>query len=152
MNLTETPDLVTWPETPCGYVEKVGPFQNTAMAAWQELLRIVPTLQEQSKITHRFFARYRIESSVYRACVGLSAAFTEPPSSLRSETFKGGNYSRFVLKGPYSQLGEATGRVLEIVKTSGLKVRDDYFIESYVNDPKTIPESELLTEILIPRL
>ena len=31
-----------------------------------------------------------------------------------------------------------------------LKRRDDFCVESYVNDPKTTPESELVTEILIP--
>ena len=31
-----------------------------------------------------------------------------------------------------------------------LPLRDDYFIENYVNDPRTTPEAELITEILVP--
>ena len=100
MNLTETPDNVTWPDTVYCFVEKIGPFQETAMAV--------------------------------------------------CETFKGGKYARFVLTGSYSNLGAASGRVFERVKELDLKRRDDFCIESYVNDPKTTPESELVTEILIP--
>ena len=58
MNLTETPDSVTWPDTVYCFVEKIGPFQETAMAAWQELMKAVPVLPDQSKLTHRYFARY----------------------------------------------------------------------------------------------
>ena len=36
MNLTEQPEDVTWPETHYAFVEKVGPFMNTAPQAWQE--------------------------------------------------------------------------------------------------------------------
>jgi DNA gyrase inhibitor GyrI len=150
MNLTETPDVIPWPDTVWCFVEKTGPFQDTAMAAWQDLHKLLPQVSDQSKLTHRFFARYKVEASIYRAGVAVTSPLAEPPKPLRCETFKGGKYSRFVLKGPYAQLGAATTRVLEIVKTSKLKLRDDFFIESYVNDPKTTPESDLITEILIP--
>ena len=59
-------------------------------------------------------------------------------------------YSRFVLTGPYSEIGAATDHVMKIVSASGLPVRDDYFLENYLNDPTTTPEAELITEILVP--
>jgi DNA gyrase inhibitor GyrI len=31
-----------------------------------------------------------------------------------------------------------------------IQVRDDFFIENYANDPRTTPEAELITQILIP--
>ncbi len=37
MNLTEDPELVTWPATHYVFIEKIGPFQKTAQQAWQEL-------------------------------------------------------------------------------------------------------------------
>ena len=64
--------------------------------------------------------------------------------------FAGGKYSRFVLTGPYANLGQATGRVMEIIAQTKLPVREDFFIENYVNDPKTTPEDQLMTEILAP--
>jgi len=150
MNLTETPDSVTWPDTIYCFVEKIGPFQDTARAAWEELMQAVPTFPDKSKLTHRFFARYKVERSIYRAGVALTAPLAKLPPGLRCETFKGGKYARFVLTGSYSNLGAASGRVFERVKELALKRRDDFCVESYVNDPKTTPESELVTEILIP--
>src|ERR1700722_19346648 len=150
MDLTETPDFLTWPETLYCYVEKTGPFQTNAPQAWKELHEMLLSLPEQGKLTHNFFSRYKIEASLYRAGVALTAVLSKLPNPLRSETFTGGRYARFVLKGSYSQLPGASGRVLEIVKSSKLEVRNDFFIENYVNDPKTTREEMLITEILIP--
>jgi effector-binding domain-containing protein len=72
------------------------------------------------------------------------------PEGLGYTEFSGGKFSRFVLTGPYTNLGKATGRVVEIVSETSLPVRDDYFIENYVNDPRTTPEEQLVTEILVP--
>jgi effector-binding domain-containing protein len=66
--------------------------------------------------------------------------------------FAGGNYSRFILTGPYTNIGQATGRVMEIISQGKVALRDDYFIENYVNDPRTTPEDQLITEILVPSL
>jgi DNA gyrase inhibitor GyrI len=74
------------------------------------------------------------------------------PAPLRYEEFAGGKYSRFVLRGPYSNLPMACGRVFEIVEKTKLQRRDDFCIEHYANDPKTTPEDQLITEILIPTL
>src|ERR1039457_5502434 len=35
MNLTENPEIVTWPETHYVFVEKIGPFMENAGKAWQ---------------------------------------------------------------------------------------------------------------------
>ena len=72
------------------------------------------------------------------------------PEGLGYTEFRGGKFSRFVLTGPYTELGAATGRVMQIVSETKLPVRDDYFIENYLNDPRTTPEAELITEILVP--
>jgi effector-binding domain-containing protein len=56
------------------------------------------------------------------------------------------------LTGPYSQLPEASGRVFHIVAEKKIPVRDDFCIENYANDPRTTPEPQLMTAILIPTL
>jgi effector-binding domain-containing protein len=40
--------------------------------------------------------------------------------------------------------------VFEIVAEKKIQMRDDYCIENYTNDPRTTPEEQLVTEILIP--
>jgi len=47
-------------------------------------------------------------------------------------------------------LPEASGRVFEMVEEKKIQMRDDFCIENYANDPRTTPEEQLITEILIP--
>jgi DNA gyrase inhibitor GyrI len=149
MQLTEEPEIVTWPETHYVYIEKVGPFQNTAAQAWQDLHRLVPKISEQNQITG-YMSLYKVGPKIYRAGVSLAAAPKDLPEGLTYTNFKGGKYSRFVLNGSYSQLPEASVRVFHIVSEKKIQLRDDFCIENYVNDPRTTPEEQLVTQILIP--
>ena len=149
MNLTEKPEITVWPETHYVFIEKTGPFQNTAPASWKELHEVIPAILEHNRITG-YTSLYKMRPSVYRAGVSLDAAPRNLPATMKYEKFKGGKYSRFVLKGPYSQLPEASGRVFELVAEKHMQLRDDYCIENYVNDPRITPEPELITEILVP--
>jgi effector-binding domain-containing protein len=149
LQLTEVPEIVNWAETHYVFIEKVGPFQNTAPQAWQQMHQLVSKVLEQNKITG-YMSLYKIGSQIYRAGVALAAAPKDLPEGLAYEKFKGGKYSRFVLTGPYSNLPEASGRVFQIVAEKKIQMRDDYCIENYTNDPRTTPEDQLVTEILIP--
>jgi effector-binding domain-containing protein len=149
MNLTEEAQVVTWPKTHYVFVEKIGPFQTNAQQAWGNLHSFVPRIAEHNQITG-YMSLYKIGPEVYRAGVSLAAPPAKLPEGLDYLAFSGGTFSRFVLTGPYSNLGKATGRVMEIISETGLPVREDYFIENYVNDPRTTPEPELVTEILVP--
>jgi effector-binding domain-containing protein len=139
MNLTETPVLVTWPETHYVFLEKIGPFQNTAPAAWGILHKSVPAISEHNKITS-YMSLYKVGPKIYQ----------QLPEDLAYEKFKGGKYMKFVLTGPYSDLPRASGRVFEIVAEKKIQLRDDHCIENYATDPRTTPEDKLVTEILVP--
>jgi effector-binding domain-containing protein len=149
IKLTQEPHIVTWPETHYVFIEKIGPFQNTAGQAWQNLHQLVAGISEHNKITG-YTSLYKVGPKIYRAGVSLAAEPKNLPGDLQYENFKGGKYRRFVLTGPYSNLPEACGRVFEIVSEKKIQLRDDYCIENYANDPRTTPEEQLVTEILIP--
>jgi effector-binding domain-containing protein len=149
MNLTEEPEIVTWPRTHYVFVEKIGPFQNTAPRAWQTLHQLVPGIAQHNKITG-YTSLYQVAPKIYRAGVSLAAPPEQLPEGLKYLDFKGGKYSRFVLTGSYSNLPQASGRVFEIVAEKKIRLRDDYCIENYANDPRTTPEEKLITEILVP--
>ena len=149
MKLTQQPETVTWPETHYVFIEKVGPFQNTAPQAWQELHPAVAKISEHNKITG-YMSLYKVGPKIYRAGVSVAAEPKNLPENFRYEKFKGGKYSKFVLTGPYANLPEASGRVFEIVSEKKISVRDDFNIENYANDPRTTPEDQLITEILVP--
>jgi effector-binding domain-containing protein len=149
IKLTQEPTIVTWPETHYVFVEKIGPFQNTAQQAWQLLHQQVPQISEHNKILG-YTSLYKVGPRVYRAGVSLATEPKNLPAGVQYEIFKGGTYSRFVLTGPYSNLPEACGRVFEMVAEKKIPVREDYNIENYVSDPRSTPEDQLVTEILIP--
>jgi effector-binding domain-containing protein len=149
MNLTETPVIATWPETHYVFLEKVGPFQTTAPAAWGSVHQFVPAISEHNKITG-YMSLYKVGPKIYRAGVSLAAAPQQLPEGLVYEKFKGGKYMKFVLTGPYSDLPQASGRVFEIIAEKKTQLRDDWCIENYATDPRTIPADKLITEILLP--
>lgn len=149
MNLTEKPQVVTWPKTHFVFVERVGPFQTNAPQAWQALHTFVAGIAQHNQITG-YMSLYKTGPMIYRAGVSVGAHPAVVPEGLGYTEFRGGKFSRFVLTGPYSELGAATGRVMQIISETKLPLRDDYFIENYVNDPRTTPEAELITQILVP--
>lgn len=150
MNLTEKPDFINWPACHYVFIEKIGPFQNTAAKAWQELNQKREELLQNSKI-QAMMSLYKINPTmIYRAGAQVESKPDKLPAGFSYEKFEGGKYARFVLTGSYAQLPEACGKVFEIVKQMNLKVREGFFIENYVNDPKTTPEDKLITEILVP--
>jgi DNA gyrase inhibitor GyrI len=151
VNLTETPEIVEWPKTHYVFVEKIGPFQTNAPEAWQNLHSFVPRIAEHNQITG-YLSLYKMGPKIYRAGVALAGPPAKLPEGISGMEFMGGKYSRFVLTGPYSNLGRATGRVMELISQTNLPLRDDYFIENYVNDPRTTPEGQLITEILVPSI
>ena len=149
MNLTTEPEIVTQPQTHYVFLEKVGPFSNTAFQAWQELHRLEPAISKHNQICGAM-ALYKIGPQVYRAGYMLRAAPQQLPSEVQYLQFGGGKYSRFVHTGPYSNLPVASGRVWSIVADRQIPLRDDFAIENYTNDPRTTPEDQLITEILVP--
>jgi len=149
MKLTQEPETVNWPETHYVFIEKIGPFQGTAPKAWQEVHPLVPAISEHNKSTG-YMSLYKVGPKIYRAGVSVAAEPKNLPANASYEKFRGGKYSRFVLTGSYANLPEASGRVFEIVAERKIQMRDDYCIENYANDPRTTPEDQLITEILIP--
>ena len=114
MNLTEKPEIVAWPKTHYVFVERVGPFQTNAPEAWKNLHTVVSGIAAHNQIT-KYMSLYKIGPKVYRAGVALAAPPVKLPEGLDTTEFSGGKYSRFVLTGPYSDLGRASGRVIEII-------------------------------------
>jgi DNA gyrase inhibitor GyrI len=150
MNLKQQPEIVQWPETHFVYIEKIGPFQEIAQKCWQELHHLAPEVSKNNSI-QGFMSLYKIQPQmIYRAGGILKDAPKNLPAGLQYVKFEGGRYTHFVLTGSYTQLPEACGRVFKMVEEQRLTQRPAFYIEHYVNDPKTTPEEKLVTEILIP--
>lgn len=149
LKLTQEPEIVNWPETHYVFVEKIGPFQETAPQTWNEVHPLIPAVSQHNQVTG-YMSLYKVGPKVYRAGVSVATEPKNLPANLRYEKFKGGKYSRFVLTGSYANLPEASRRVFEIVAEKKIQMRDDFCIENYLNDPRVTPEDQLSTQILVP--
>lgn len=147
--LTMEPNPVEFPETHYVFIEKRGPIPDNAPQAWHEVEKYFAAIAQHNTMTG-FLSLYRMDEGIYRAGAALAAAPQQLPAGLRYERFAGGRYRKFVLRGSYAQLGPATGQAVRMMQDSGARLRDDFNIERYVNDPRSTPEDELITEILFP--
>src|SRR5256885_7932528 len=78
------------------FVEKIGPFQNTAPQAWQEVHPLAPAISANNKITG-YTSLSKVAPKIYPAWVAVAAQPKDLPANVRYEKFKGGKYSKFVL-------------------------------------------------------
>jgi uncharacterized protein YndB with AHSA1/START domain/predicted transcriptional regulator YdeE len=148
MQLTEKPTPITWPKTHYVFVEKIGPFEETAKAAWHECHQHFAEIQKTCQIIS-MLSLVKIEpQKTYRAGMWISEKPKSLPAGLQYIGFEGGQYEQFVLTGSYSHLPEAWGYVMQ--KIDNMPVRDDFYIEHYANNPQTTPEQNLRTEIMVP--
>lgn len=150
MVLNETPDAIVWRATHYVYVERIGPFMETAREAWGTVHAHLAEVSSQVNVKGMMSLYRTAPQMVYRAGMIVDAEPKQLPSGFAYILFDGGNYLRYTLKGSYAQLPQACGRVFELAKASESSKRDDFNIEYYANNPKTTPEEELITEILIP--
>lgn len=151
MNLNLKPENVQWPAAHYLFVEKVGPFQTTARQAWELAHSKKSEISAKNKISSHMSLYKMDPEMVYRAGFVVDTKPEKIPDGFKYEKLNGGAYSKFVLTGSYSNLPEACGKVFETVDQLKISIRDDFFIENYVNDPSTAKEDQLVTEILIPR-
>lgn len=84
------------------------------------------------------------------ACV--TANETVPAEApLVRRTLAGGDYAVLRHQGPYANMGAAYRWLYATwLPASGRSIRDEVMFETYLNNPREVPPSELLTEIHLP--
>jgi AraC family transcriptional regulator len=87
----------------------------------------------------------------YDACLAVPGPVGGLPSGFRCERIAGGRYAIHRLQGPYSGINAASRQLLgRWLPESGEAIDDRPCMELYLNDPATIPEADLLTDICTP--
>ncbi|OWV75042.1 AraC family transcriptional regulator [Rhizobium sp. R339] len=84
------------------------------------------------------------------ACVtGGSGVPAEPPFERR--TIEGGEYAVLRHKGPYADMHKAYQWLYaEWLPKSGRQLKDSVMFEEYLNNPRDVPPTELMTDIHMP--
>jgi AraC family transcriptional regulator len=84
------------------------------------------------------------------ACVVLAQG-ASPPAGVKAYGTSGGDYAVLTHKGPYANLQLAYRWLYGTwLRESGRELRDQALFEVYVNNPRNVPASELVTEICLP--
>ena len=155
MNLAPEFESVTRPLTHYVFLEKRGPFPEVAPPLWNELQPMIPQLPQEK--VREFLGVSGIDKSrpgedamIYQAGVSLADEPGKLPGGLQHRAIPKGNYAKFVLTGPYSDIWMAFDRVFKTLAEKKVELRPEFCIENYVNDPRTTPEDKLKTEILVP--
>ncbi len=139
-----------WPVSHYLFLEKTGPFMETAPKCWQEFRAIIDPLLPELKMKS-MASLYKINPEmVYRAGVMLEEKPDFEIPGLRYELFEGGTYLNYLFKGNYSEIPEACGKVFDDLHTKRIEMAHNWGIENYLSNPEKTPPDENLVEILIP--
>jgi len=156
MNLTENFEIVTRPITHYVFLEKHGPFAEVAPPTWDEMFPMIASQVDQKRITE-FLGLSGIDRTklgedamIYQAGVAVGEPPSSPLKGLQYRKIEGGKYARFLLIGPYSHIAPAFDQIFKKLAEKNVELREEYYIENYLNDPKVTPEDQLQTELLIP--
>lgn len=156
VNLTPTPQVIDFPDTPFVYLEKIGPFMKTAPQAWPEFANLARDTVDKKLVAHMAGLSYidhnkvGDDAFVYQAGYMVKDKPDHFPPELKYREIPGGKYARFVLTGPYAQLPHAYPAAFEYLAAAKLEPRDAFCMERYLNTPDMVAEKDLKTEILLP--
>ncbi|MEO5760554.1 MAG: GyrI-like domain-containing protein, partial [Mesorhizobium sp.] len=84
------------------------------------------------------------------ACVAADAGLSLA-APLESKEIDGGDYAVLRHKGPYAEMHKAYAWLYgEWLPKSGRRLRETVMFEEYLNNPRDVPPTELLTDINLP--
>ena len=156
LNMNLKHEVVARPAVHYLYLEKTGPFAEIAPPTWDEMFRCMGARMADPQITE-YLGLSGIdkrkpgeEAMIYQAGVGMSGKLADIPKGMQYRHIPEGKYASFLLTGPYTQIWVAFSQIFRTLSESKVPLREEFCIENYINDPKTTPEAELKTQILIP--
>jgi len=133
------------------YASKDATFKDAAQVAWQEFLPIVSSTKEDlSQSEFLGVGEMDGENCLYKAAISIPTNKDAIVSGLTKEDIPSSKYAKFILKGSYDGIWIAFDKAFKFVNESEYEIGEAPSLELYLNDPSVTPESELLTEILIP--
>ena len=156
VRLSKDYEIITRPAAHYVYLEKRGQFAEVAPPTWNEMSPLVfktfppESLREFLGLSTIDRSRMGDEAMIYQAGVTVATEPKKLPSGLEHRKMRSGDYARFLLTGPYSQIWPAFQQIFKRLAEEKIELRQDYCIENYLNNPQSTPEDQLLTEILIP--
>lgn len=146
VQVEETPYL--YEERTCGMDPKdigaaMGDVFHSVMA-FMKAHGIAPAGQAMS-----VYYTYDSDKMTFRAGFSvLPEDLAKAEGTVKADVTPAGKVLSFVHTGPYSELRNSYGEMMTYAEQNGLKIRAPAW-EVYVNDPATVPEEELRTDVFV---
>ena len=152
-----TPEIKTIEPINVISVRKTGLYSDSAERAWGELCAFAGSaglIKPEAKKIGVSLDNLDITGSDklrYDACLSVDEKI-QTPGNIIPQEIEGGLYAVFVHKGPYENLIETYHGIFGIwLPASGSELRELPSFEQYVNDPDSVDQNELITDIYIPK-
>ena len=143
------------PKMRVAFVRHIGPY-NECETAWEKLCGWAAPkglFTPDAKIlglAHDNPEETPPEKIRYDACVTVGDD-VQPEGEVGVQEIRGGDYAIYLHKGPYEKLaGVYEELYTRAIPASGREFAFDPCFEVYVNDPRSTPPEELMTEIYVP--
>jgi len=92
---------------------------------------------------------YKEADADIEVAIPILGRLSSSDERIRISTLNGGRFLSLIYKGPYMGIHEAWSKTYEYAAEKGISLGIPGR-EYYLNDPDEVPESELMTEILVP--
>ena len=141
------------PEVRVGTVRHIGPYETISQAF--ERLGAVLSGARRPPSTQLLALYYDDPQTTAAERLRSDAALAFPkgvdvPPGLIERRLAAGKYANAVHVGAYDQLGKAWATLKKEVTARGLRATGAVSYELYLNDPLSVPSSELRTELFMP--
>ncbi len=148
-------DMVQVEETPYLYEERTcGMDPKDISAAMGDVFHSVMAFMKAHGIAPAgqamsVYYTYDPDKMTFRAGFSvLPEDLAKAEGTVKADVTPAGKVLSFVHTGPYSELRNSYGEMMTYAERNGLKIRAPAW-EVYVNDPATVPEEELRTDVFV---
>jgi effector-binding domain-containing protein len=156
--ISEKPEMYVSKDEFYLYLEKNGPFDQSAGEAWREFHKVHSTMQLKMQPNHMQAYSIMDESKqgddkyTYQAGLTFDKKVDNVPPELKIRPVKAGKtYASFTYKGPYDGLKQAYPAALAALPKNGLKLqKNELIMERYLNTPQDTKPEDLMTVLLFP--
>lgn len=147
-------DVVQRPSARFVYLEARGDYALTAQNLWPQFWSRFPAagralITQTLGLSGLISGQHGDSAKVYQAGVAINGSVSLPPG-LNDREIPDGTYASFLLRGSYGRIGIAFQDAFQLLAARKVRLRPEFCIEHYRNNPDETPEAALLTELLIP--
>lgn len=155
------PDILELPERKCwglygqGFINNS--FKSVGHALFDELGKRLQTVNYQdyfsAAVGVALESPWQGDQATSRYFAGVLDENLPTSLGLTEYLWAQGRWARFRYTGTYSLMWQMISRIYAgWVIPQGIRLKDDAIVQVYLNDPKNVPESELMTDLYFPLL